>query len=239
MKFRLLVGFLVLGCRLSASAEVYIIPMYAHGLLGGTAGWESIVLVSNAGDQDAHVLVQSVLSLQEGPCEIFPCNNAPLVVPPRITTSLLPVQSGTTTMRAGAFVLSSDLPVTVETWVRGSFRDGGETYQTIPVVSAWIPANMEISIPRFVTGLANESINIFAVNPNAVNLVVDFPNHGTQPDLQPMLVPPKSTSLRRATIVITQPGASQSGRALFFSCSDPCMVLTSNGALTRMPVIAH
>jgi len=197
MKFALLLGSLVFSFALSASAQTYIVPIYAHLLLGATAGWESVVFVSNAGSQVAHVSVQSILAMQEGPCEILPCNNTPLVLAPRITTALLPVQTGSSAMRGGAFVLSSDAPVIVETWVQGASRDGTVTYQTVPVVSEWIPANVETWIPRFISGLANESTNIFAVNPNDVPLVVDFPDHGIQPDLGPMIVPPNRSSSAR------------------------------------------
>lgn len=226
-----------------AASQNYIIPIYGHSLAGATAGWNSIVLVSNPGDQIAHASIVQIMPMLLGPCETRPCGSQPFVVPAKSTQVCCSVETASDEVHAGAFVLSSDQPLTVETWLVSNPFDRSQPvlYQPVPVLSQWIPGGVETWIPRAISGFGNESINLFVVNPNDRPLVVEFTRASpiTEPWAIPFVVPPNSTALRRLDWVDYQQGASGAGLPLYFRCSDQCMVLTSNGSLTRVPVIAR
>ena len=170
MRLRLAILLLLALTGLSASAETYIIPVWARALEASDGTWTAEAIAVNPGDAAVTLQVTRVFPLRSISCGTCAADGPPVTIAPRGSAVLHPPagQAGRALI-AGAFEVTTSGPVVIHLV---AYRPGEqELRQRLDVARSYLlPGTRTVStIER---GGAGWRMNVFLVNPNATPLQV-------------------------------------------------------------------
>lgn len=153
-----------------ASAETYIVPVWASALEGSDGTWSAQATVVNPNDVPVSLQVTRVFPLRTTACGTCAAETGPLTIAPHASVIVNPPagQSGQALV-AGAFEVATSGPVHIHLV---AYRAGeNQLRQRLDVARAWLlPGTRAVStVERGSTGWR---MNVFVVNPNPTPLHV-------------------------------------------------------------------
>lgn len=162
----------ILAAGASASAETYIVPIWAQALEASDGTWWATATIVNPQPFPVSVEVVSVHPLQTDACSACPAQSAPITIAARASARLDPLagQEGRRLI-AGAMEIETSAPVHIQLV---AYRDGTpELRQRLDVAQGWLSPGVH-PVSSVERGGVGWRMNVFVTNPSPVDLEVSI-----------------------------------------------------------------